>query len=261
MAHVGKSGSYQQMDHLAHARQAHPPARAQHRQAQHTGAREHIAMVPTASIDGQAGVRQGVQPRAVNLAHYAAVATRLSGQRYVARRQAQNDTRADRKALDDEEAAFQDAVHDALTLLGEDSGRRSREELESQLERHFEPVRQLKVLVQTLQTLESEDLPGRQKTGISRALNAMITGLMKKHPHEIRAVLQETEEAGAVKSDQVSEELQSSARLRLLIGAKDMGRFDTPLSPLTVLKALIRNFGPDCLLGMHSLRTRMMSGL
>lgn len=234
-------------------------ARMQPRQAHQTSGREHIEFVPTGSIDGQAGVRHGLQTRLTNLAHYVAVSMRLSGQRYVPMRRSRG-ARTDRKDENEEESAFLEAVQDALDLLGEDSGRRNRDELEAQLERYFEPVQRLKVLVQALQKLENEDLPARQKTGISRALNGMITTLMKKHPHEIRAVLQETEEAGA-KVDPMSEELQSSVRLRLLIGAKDMGKFDTPLSPLTVLKALIKNFGADCLLAMRSLRSRMMSGL
>lgn len=264
MAHIGKLGAARQLENLALLqKQAPQQVRQQAKQAHLASGREHIDLVPIASIDDQAGVRTDLQHAGVDLGHIAELAGRMIGQRYVPVRRPTRNARGastERKELNDEESAFQDAVFDALEILGEDSGRRSRDQLESQLERYFEPVQRLKVLVQALQELDAEDVPARQKIATGRALNGLITALMKKHPHEIRAALQETEEAG-VKVDPMQEELQSSTRLRWLIGAKNMGRFDTPLSPLTVLKALIKNFGGDCLLAMCTLRSRMMSGL
>jgi len=258
MVQVGKSGASQHIEQLPPApRLVHQNVRAQPRSAQAAQGREHIELVPLASLDGQAGVRPDKQGRLVNLAHYAAVAMRLTRERYVPMRgpRGPRGPRIERKEEDDEQAAFLEAVHDSLAFLGDGGGKRHREQLEKHLERYFDPVQRLKILVESLQRAESGAVPEGQKTGISRALNGLITTLMKKHPHEIRAVLQESE------VDPMSEELQSSVRLRLLIGAKDLGKFDTPLSPLTVLKALIKNFGSRCVLAMNSLRTRMMAGL
>lgn len=261
MALVRQQGVLPQPDQLPPLPRPLPAQpRLQTRIAQLIDINAHIDVVPTGSIDSQAGVRPGLPMRHTSLAHYAAVSMRLSGHRYVSMRRSRGGTKTERKEEDEEELAFREAVQDALELLAEDSGRTSREQFGAQLEHYFKPVQHLKVLVRALQDLDSGTMPERKKASVSRALNAMITTLMRKHPYEIRAALQETEEAG-VKVDPMSEELQSSVRLRLLIGAKDMGKFDTPLSPLTVLKALIRNFGADCLLAMRSLRSRMMSGL
>lgn len=260
MAFVRQQGVLPQPEQLAPLPRPLPAQpRIQSKITQLIDAGAHIDVVSTGSIDSQAGVRSGLPRRHTNLAHYAAVSMRLSGQRYVPMRRARGG-KLERKQDDEEEAAFLEAVEDAVALLAEDSGRSTRSELEAQLERYFEPVQRLKILVRAMQDVEHGDMPARQKASVARSLNAMVSTLMKKHPHEIRAVLQETEEAGAT-VDPLSEKLQSSVRLRMLIGAKDMGKFDTPLSPLTILKALIRNFGPDCLLAMRSLRSRMMSGL
>lgn len=264
MAHVGKASSSGSMEpQLAPLppRTGQAPARVHVKPAHQATGHEHIAFVPTGNIDGLAGVRQGLQPRLSELDQYAAVSMRLAGQRYVPMRRARAPlTERKVEQQEEEEGAFLEAVRDALDLLGEDSGSRNRDELEAQLARYFTPVQRLKVIVQSLQKLDSENRPERQKLAMGRALNGMITALMKKHPHEIRAVLHETEEAGG-KLDPLSEPLQSSVRLRMLIGAKDSGKFDIPLSPLTVLKALIKNFGGDCVFAMCSLRSRMMSGL
>ena len=255
MAHVGKSGASPQIEQLPPAPRApHQNLRIQPRSAPAGQGREHIELVPLASIDGQAGVRPDKQGRLVNLAHYAAVTMRLTRERYVPMRGSRG-PRLERKEEDDEQAAFLEAVGESLEFLGNGGDKQRRDQLDKHLERYFDPVQRLKILVESLQQAESGDLPEHRKAGVSRSLNAMITILMKKHPHEIRAVLQETE------GDPMSEELQSSVRLRLLIGAKDLGKFDTPLSPLTVLKALIKNFGSRCVLAMSSLRTRMMAGL
>lgn len=258
MAHVVKSGSTLHLEPMAPPPRPAPLAgRAQPRQTQYGGERGYSEFVPTGLIDGLAGVRQGLERRVTTLAYYVAVAARLHGQRYAPLR-GPHGKKTDRKDETGEETSLREAMQDVLDLLGENSGQANKSVLEKQLDRYFEPVQRMKVLVTALQNLEGDGFTAPQKRKLGNALNGMITTLMKKHPHEFRAMLQESDDAGA-KMDPLTDELQSSVRLRLLIGAKDAGKFDVPLSALTVLRALIRHFGPDCLLAMCCLRSRMMS--
>lgn len=124
-----------------------------------------------------------------------------------------------------------------------------------------EPLQQYHVLFEAFHALENEDLPPRKKKAMRRTLDGMMSELVQKHPHELRKALQESDElVSAV--DAMSEDMPTSVRdLRFLIGAKARGNMDTPLTPLTMLKALIRNFGADkCVQAMGTLRSRMMSG-
>lgn len=262
MAHVGKSGNNLQLEQLAAPpKPVAPPPRMQGRPA-HVAGGGRIDVVPAGSIDGQAGVRHGLQPRSTDLGHFVAVAARLNGQRYVSLRRSRG-ARSERKAEDEEkEDAFLDAVQDVFYMLERDSSQRNRDELDKHFANYLEPIQRLKVLVEALQRLRNEELPVSKKAVMGRALNGMYTTLMKKHAHEIRAVLQEkeTDEAGA-KVDVLSDDLPWSVRLRQLIFQKDEGRFDAPITSRTVLQSLIKYFGSNALAAMCGVRSRMISGL
>ena len=237
-------------------------ARAPGRPLDQTSRRDNSSLVPTASIDAQAGVREGLNPRRASLGQRMPKAVRAPGtqQRYVPLRRSRGG-KTEKKEVHEEDSAFLAPVRDALDLLSEDCGRDSQEELEAQLERFFEPLQRYNVLFEALQQLENEDIPARKKNFMRRALNSMMSRLMEKNPHEMRKALQETDElANAV--DTMAEDIPTSVRdLRFLIGAKSKGNSDVPLTPLVMLKALIKNFGADkCLGAMNGLRSRMMEG-
>ncbi len=242
---------------------APPQARLQGRGLHHASGREQFDLTSTDAINGQAGVRDGLAFRGRSLIQRMAVPVRAQGQRYVPLRRSRGG-KAEKKEEHEEDSAFLAPIQDALYLLSEDSERDMRErqeELEAQLERYFEPFQRYHVLFEALEQLEHKDMPLREKKAVRRALTGMMSRLVEKYPHEVRKALQETDEL-ACAVDSMSDEMPTSLYgMRFLIGAKAKGNIDTPLTPLTMLKALIKNFGADkCVQAMSGLRSRMMSG-
>lgn len=236
------------------------PSKPQGRQLNHIGGREHTDLTSTDAINSQAGVREGLSYRFRSLLQRMGVLARVQGQRYVPLRRSRGG-KAEKKEEHEEDSSFLAPIRDALDLLSEDSGRDRQEELEAQLARFFEPLQRYHVLFEALEQLEHEDMPSRKKNAVRRALNGMMSRLVEQHPHEVRKALQETDDITPT-VEALSDEMPTSLYgMRFLIGAKAKGNVDTPLTPLTMLKALIKNFGAEkCVQAMTGLRSRMMSG-
>ncbi|EJN02958.1 hypothetical protein PMI40_02911 [Herbaspirillum sp. YR522] len=231
------------------------------RQGQIVTGNEQTEVVPKDSVRGQAGVREDLHARFRSLLQRLVVPVRAERQAYVPLRRSKG-KKSEKPELHEEDSAFLAPIEDALSILTDDSTRHGQELLEGQHKRfNFQPIQRYQVLFEALQELEEKDMPSRKKNGIRRALNTMMSRLADQHPVELRRALQESDEIVAT-LEAMSDDMPTSVRdLRFLIGAKAKGNIDTPLSPLTVLKALIKNFGAaKCVQAMMSLRSRMMAG-
>jgi hypothetical protein len=224
-------------------------------------------LTPLDAINGQAGVREGVHFKRRTLSQRAATPARQP--RQPNKKETQKKSRLDapyQEGDDDDDPLNMSPVEDTLDMLREDSGRSRQEEVEAMLAEYFQPMQRYNILHDALEKLEDQPISKMKKNSLRNALNEMMSELMERHPHEMRRALQESDELvnsleAMAGQDGESRKLPSTRDLRFLIGAKTRGNFDAPLSPLTMLKALIKNFGPDkCLHAMTSLRSRMMSG-
>jgi len=224
-------------------------------------------LVPTDAVNAQAGVREGVHVKRHTLLQRMAAPPRPLPSAARSPLQKRARLRSDDPDQRDDDLPSLTPVEDALNLLREDSGRERQQEVESMLKKYFKAPQRYQILHDALLQLDQQPVSVSHKLALKRALNEMMSTLMERHPHEMRRALQESDElvsslealAGA---DGEAVRLPSTRELRFLIGAQAKGTFDAPLTPLTMLKALIRNFGSDkCIQVMTSLRLRMMSGL
>ncbi|WP_296555946.1 hypothetical protein [Pigmentiphaga sp.] len=211
-------------------------------------------------MDNPAGVRHGLDRSRSSLGQRAA-STRSRNERQTSpSRSRGGKTRRKEESLQD--AVFLDPAQDALDMLSLDDGEEGRGRLAAYLKQHFEPLQRYHVLFEALHALENLDLPPRKKKAMGRTVNSMMTALIDKFPHEVRKALQETDDLVPAVGAGPEHGPASVRDARFLIGAKKYGNVDTPLTPLTILKALIKNFGADnCVQAMETLRSRMMSGL
>ncbi len=158
-----------------------------------------------------------------------------------------------------------DAAMDALELLQDDTSRDRRTQLEESLNELFDVVGHYDVLAEALERLKDEPIAPVKKIAIKNALEDMMTNLHEKHPHELRRGLQDRDAMltalQALSGDELGKRLVSTRELRQLIGDKQIGNEDFSLTPLTMLKALIKNFGVNkCMAVLTGLRSRMMIG-
>lgn len=164
--------------------------------------------------------------------------------------------------LDEDHDAWH-PVQRALDMLREDSSQQGRAAAEAMLAECFDMVQSYNALLEALREADQVDgLSAHKKRALKGALNEMMSDMMQRSPGDLRHTLQETEELHGAMESMAEEPLPSTRELRFLIGGKAKGRVDVPLTPLTMLKALIRNFGAEhCVSAMESLRSRMMAGL
>lgn len=222
--------------------------------------RERIRWTSADAMDSPAGVRHGLERSRSSLGQRL-VAVRARNERHASSSRSRGG-KAEKKEENSQDAVFLDPVQDVLDMLSSDDGEEGRRKLTSHLQQHFAPLQSYHVLFDALHALEAQDLPPRKKKAMRRIFNGMMTALVDKFPHEVRKALQETDELVPPMEDGPENRPASVRDSRFLIGAKKYGNVDTPLTPLTVLKALIKNFGTDnCVQAMEALRSRMMSGL
>ncbi|MBN9473252.1 MAG: hypothetical protein J0H72_04355 [Burkholderiales bacterium] len=222
--------------------------------------RERIRWTSADAMDSSAGVQHGLERSRSGLSQRVA-AMRSRNERHASPSRSRGG-KAAKKEENPQGAVFLDPVQDALDMLSSDDAEEGRRKLVFHLNQHFAPLHSYHVLFDALHALETQDLPPRKKNAMRRTVNSMMTSLVDTFPHEVRKALQETDElVPAIEFD--PENRSASVRdSRFLIGAKRYGNVDVPLTPLTVLKALIKNFGADnCVQAMETLRSRMMSGL
>ncbi|WP_156397921.1 MULTISPECIES: hypothetical protein [unclassified Duganella] len=154
-------------------------------------------------------------------------------------------------------------VQRALEMLREDSSQQGRAAAEAMLAERFDMVQSYNALLEALREADQlEGLSAYRKRALKGALNEMMSDMMQRSSGDLRHTLQETEELHGAMESMAEEPLPTTRELRFLIGGKAKGRVDVPLTPLSMLKALIRNFGAEhCVSAMESLRSRMMAGL
>ncbi|MGW8393195.1 hypothetical protein [Pseudoduganella sp. HUAS MS19] len=154
-------------------------------------------------------------------------------------------------------------VQRALEMLREDSSQEGRAAAEAMLTERFDMVQSYNALLEALREADQmEGMSAYKKRALKGALNEMMSDMMQRSPGDLRHTLQETEELHSAMESMAEEALPTTRELRFLIGGKAKGRVDVPLTPLAMLKALIRNFGAEhCVSAMESLRSRMMAGL
>ncbi|WP_256081750.1 hypothetical protein [Massilia sp. YIM B04103] len=164
---------------------------------------------------------------------------------------------------DDDERDDWQPVRRTLDLLRQDSSQDGRAAAEAMLGERFDPVQSYNALLEAARDVDGLDgLSAYKKKNLKGALNEMMSDMMQRSSGALRKALQETEDLhGALEVMADSEPLPSTREMRFLIGAKQKGNQDAPLTALTMLKALIRNFGAEhCMSAMDSLRSRMMTG-
>ncbi|WP_156401084.1 hypothetical protein [Duganella sp. Root1480D1] len=154
-------------------------------------------------------------------------------------------------------------VQRALEMLREDSSQQGRAAAEAMLAERFDMVQSYNALLEALREADLLDgLSAYRKRALKGTLNEMMSDMMQRSSGDLRHTLQETEELHGAIESMADDPLPTTRELRFLIGGKAKGRVDVPLTPLTMLKALIRNFGAEhCVSAMESLRSRMMAGL
>jgi hypothetical protein len=168
---------------------------------------------------------------------------------------------------DDEDEELFAPVEQTLDLLRDGADRQRQAEVEAMLARYFDPLQRYHVLYEAMEKLEESPLANGKNRPVKKALNTMMNNLIEQHPYELRRALQESDDMVNSLEAMAGEEGintggPSARELRFLIGAKSKGNFDAPLTPLTMLKALIKNFGSaKCEQALASLRARMMVGL
>lgn len=222
---------------------------------------------PLDAIDSQAGVKKWLYYRRKTLSQRLHAPMRPKAQQKPAQSARKVRLKVDGKELDDDDNNELFApVAETLDILRDGTGQDRQEEVEALLARYFEPLQRYHVLFEALGKLEESPLGNGKDVAVKNALNEMMSNLMERYPHEIRRALQETDDMVNALETMAGDELigsggPSNRELRFLIGAKSTGNFDAPLTPLTMLKAIIKNFGADkCVPALTSLRPRMMSG-
>ncbi|RAM67023.1 hypothetical protein RB25_07540 [Herbaspirillum rubrisubalbicans] len=172
----------------------------------------------------------------------------------------------EKEGRDDDEQELFAPVEQTLDLLRNGADRERQAEVEAMLAKYFDPLQRYHVFYEALDQIEENPLGGGKDRSVKKALTTMMNNLMERHPHELRRALQQSDEMvnsleAMAGEDGVNTNGPSTRELRFLIGAKSKGNFDAPLTPLTMLKALIKNFGPiKCEQALSSLRARMMAG-
>ncbi len=249
---------------------AQPKQLARHGVAVNADAHGPIELASPDTINSQAGVREDVSYKTRTLMQRMTMPgnkriqlkKRSPSKKSSGASKASSFTDEDVEDIDDEDK-FLSLVSDTLEMLKENNGRDGQKEIEEMLSKEFDPLQHYHVLYEAIEKLENDVHFKGRKISLKNSLNAMMSNLMDKYPHELRRALQETDDlVGSIEAMSGDESGVSIRNLRFLIGAKKKGNFDSPLTPLIMLKALIKNFGKDkCVHAMNSLRSRMMSGL
>lgn len=232
------------------------------------GASAALELKPLEAVDAEAGVRdlpfqnKGLEQRRVHTAAWQA--PQRAPRRERSRNQAAGKAaQVARPGQADDELADWHPVQSVLKLLREDSSQQGRAAAEAMLAERFDMVQSYNALLEALREADGLDgLSAYKKKSLQGALNEMMSDMMQRSSGQLRHTLQETEELHGALEAMSEEPLPTTQDLRSLIGGKAKGRVDVPLTPLAMLKALIRNFGAEhCVTAMESLRSRMMSGL
>lgn len=148
----------------------------------------------------------------------------------------------------------------------EETARAYCEEIEKEFEEKGLGTLQRYVLLQReLVDIDKALMSDEKRDMLKISLRKMMTAVYERDPRELRSSLQASDEpsVGAGARGLPIERSVSSVRdLRFLYGANDSIATDTPLSPLTMLKALSKHFGAEYVVpAINELRSRMMTGL
>ncbi len=220
---------------------------------------------PTDAVKSQAGFKDGVSYRSRALSQFVSPRQK-SAEKGTSQASRRNRSRS-KEVLDDEDLDEEllAPVMDILDFLRENAGRQGQAMAEDMLAETFDPVQRYNVLAEALETIDNEAMSMAEKIMLRNAIMEMMSDLYEKYLHELRRALQENDilmnSLEALALDEAGKRMPSTRDLRFLIGAKSKGKEDLPLTPLTMLKALIKNFGArKCMKVMTGLRSRMMIG-
>lgn len=221
---------------------------------------------PTDAVDTQGGVKEGLIYKSRSLRQRFANPARQQAQARTNTPTRKYRSKVDERNGEDDEESYLAPILDTLDMLRDDTSKDNQEEIEAMLAEFFEPLQRYNVIYEALDKVDEQPVSALKKLSMKNALKEMLSDLIENHPYEVRRALQESDamvnSLEALTADENGQRTTSTRDLRFLIGAKSTGNFDGPLTALTMLKALIKNFGPDkCMDVLVSLRSRMMSGL
>ncbi|MBJ7311928.1 hypothetical protein ACFOLJ_03105 [Rugamonas sp. CCM 8940] len=162
---------------------------------------------------------------------------------------------------DEDDEPVRTAALETLTAL-RDGGRGA---LSEELAGKYDCLQHYALLHNALCEVDEQDAPAAEKQKLKSELNGMMGELMEQHRDEIRQGLKDTQELEAAMQKMAggSDAKPASLReLRFMYGAKGKGIFDSPLTPLSMSKALFQRFGAgNFSSGLSGLHTRMSAEL
>jgi hypothetical protein len=198
---------------------------------------------------------------------------RLSGNRNAKGKQRASDKGSSgvsrRDELDDDDMSLSSYTSGFFENMRDDDEdtRGRRVEIEKKLEDDGrDPLQSYVFLQKALFDLDKQpDMSDEKKSSLKATLKEMLKDVYERNPQEIRKGLQAADELSnpVDAMSALSDKSATSVReLRFLYGAKGDAKQDTPLTPLTMLKALAKHFGSENVLSAVSeLRSKMMTGL
>lgn len=225
-----------------------------------------LSMVPRAAIESEAGLRENVSTQSKSLPRRQQAAQRgpSPGPRQhrprgrVNSEAARSNSPLDEHNEDGNSLQQSGLLKETLDILREDTGRRGQREVFEMLADELKPIEQWRLLDDALEQLENAPLSNYKKKVLRETLQEMMADIVVRDS-SVREVLQD--KVKATLDSAIDGAVPKSAReLRFLI--TDKGSVDEPLSPLTMLKAIIRHLGMNrCEKAVSTLCSQMLSGL
>lgn len=171
---------------------------------------------------------------------------------------------------DEEEDSFpyRQAARSMVDSLLKDGSRKGRQQIEEALAKAYQPLEEFTVLFGAMKEIDKrEDKTAKEKKALKNALSEMMTSLVNRERSGVRKGLQEGAEvspvAAAFEAAQRARGFSETLReIRFKVGARANSGVDEELTPLMVVKALIKNFGAAYAEeALESICSRLMLGL
>ena|GEM_PF-1078317 len=163
---------------------------------------------------------------------------------------------------------YRQAARSMVDSLLKDGSRKGRQEIEDALSKAYQPLEEFTVLFGAMKEVDKrEDKTPKEKKALKNALNEMMTTLVNRERSGVRKGLREGAEvspvAAAFEAAQRARGYSETLReIRFKVGARANSGVDEELTPLMVVKALLKNFGAAYAEeALESICSRLMAAL